>query len=201
MVLALGSRGVRASPAVALGDVRQRMGGGVAAPRDPSIPSVSDEEQAVHFQLARHMAEQRALFHQLMAVVGTLDTIVYEHDTQELPLTQNFFTLTLKPQTTQVELITGVFASIVMPTTTANSVITLTNAWAKMGDINVNMNSIFNSFGAMGGMVPGIFTFVMRSEATRSCTIVSSGNWPSGAYLTFALFGRAVPALSGGVLH
>lgn len=176
---------------------------GVTPPPAPGRSASTGSPHIDQMLLGLHhsISEQNALLRAIAIGIGTLDLIVYEHDTQELPTTQDFFTMALQPQTSQVELITGIFASIVMPTTGANTVITLTNAWAKLGRDYVNMNTILNSFGAMGGMVPGIFTFVVESGASRTATIVANQNWPQGAYFTFALFGKAVPATEGGVLH
>ena len=138
---------------------------------------------------------------QLQQTVQTLDTVVYEHDTQELPTTQNFFQIKLQPQTSQIELITGIFVAIVMPGTVSNTVITLDNAYAQLGPDYVNLNSVLNSQGAMGGMVPGLFSWVLRSDDIREATLVATQNWPAGAYMTFILFGTAIPATLGDVLH
>lgn len=153
-------------------------------------------------QLTQHLEQQRHLFSTLMERVGTLDATIYEHDTQELPPTQAAFTLDLTAQTAQTEYIHGLFVAIVVPTLTAAPTITLTNAWAQLGSEYVNLNAILNSSGGTGGMLAGEkCRFILGAKSKRQVNIVASGNWPSGAFISFALFGEAIPTMDGGVLH
>ena len=174
---------------------------GPDAPARP--PGSTGSETADHMLRSMRAAvqEQLALTREIRRVVGTLDLIVYEHDTQELPPSADFFTMSLQPQTAQTELIRGIFASITVPTQITAPIIEVTNAWVKLGAEYVNLNSLLVSANGTGGMMPGNFTFVLPSQATREITVVSSDDWPAGSYLTFALFGEAVPSMEGGVLH
>lgn len=171
------------------------------APRGDSVPTPAQEIAALRRELTQHLTQQRAMFQELQRRVGILDSLIYEHDTQELPPTQSTFTLTLQPQTTQTEEIRGLFCSITVPTMAAAPTITLTNAWAQLGSDYINLNAILNSAAGTGGFLPGMFRFIISSKAARTCNIVASSNWPAGAYLSFALFGEAVPTMDGGVLH
>jgi hypothetical protein len=137
----------------------------------------------------------------LDGLVKTNDTIIYEHGTVELPATQAWFTLTLAPQTTQQEIITGLFAAITYPQVDVVApTVTIENAWAQLGGEYVNCNAILNSSGGSAGSIPGSLGFMLNSEAVRQLSITASGNFPVGLYLTFCLFGYAVPVTSG-VLH
>jgi hypothetical protein len=162
-------------------------------------------EQAVEQALEQmvDLAEQSQVYlrSQLQASVQTLDTIVYEHDTVELPTTADVYTLNLPPQTVQMELITGIFCSITNPTLTTGATIDITNAWALLGEAQVNLNAIINSSGGSGGAVPGNFAFLLNADSKRQVNIVSSSDWPEDSYLTFALFGTTVPATLAEVLH
>jgi hypothetical protein len=151
--------------------------------------------------LRRNISEQTALMRAISVGVGTLDLIVYEHITKELDPTVEIATVNLTPQTSQLELIQGIYAAIVVPTLAAAPTITITNAWAKLGDDYINLNSIINSSAGTGGMLPGEYAFVLKSQATRQLNLVTSSDWPAGAYVTFALFGKVIPASIPGVLH
>ena len=152
---------------------------------------------------ALDFAEQSQLYMRslLGGLVQTLDTIVYEHDTQELPPNEEVFTLNLEPQTVQLELITGIFAAVTVPDLTAAPTITITNAWAQLGSNLVNLNAILNSSGGTGGALPGNFSFILQADDKRQLNIVAIADWPKGSYVTFVLFGTTVPATLGEVLH
>lgn len=157
--------------------------------------------QHLLIQQAKLTDELRSLHREIARSVGTLDLIVYEHDTQQLPTGQDFFTLNLTPQTAQTELISGLFVAITVPDLVAAPTITITNAWAKIGGTYVNLNAVINSAAGTGGMLPGKYQFVLNSESSRQVNVVASADWPSGAYLSFALFGEALPTQDGGTLH
>lgn len=173
------------------------------AMRDRTIPTAHEQAVEALLESALELAEQSQLYlkSQLQAVVQTLDTIVYEHDTVELPTTQDFYTLKLPPQTVQQELITGLFCSITNPTLTTGDTIDITNAWAQLGEAKINLNALLNSSGGSGGAIPGNFAFVLNADAKRELNIVASADWPVGCYVTFALFGTTVPATLAEVLH
>lgn len=186
-----------------VGDVRT-FGGQDAvgvAPRPDGIPTPEDEIRGLARQLAMHRAEMQALYATLMHSVGTIDTVVYEHQTIQLDPGTSTATLNLDPQTAQTEFITGLFCSITVPNLVLAPTITVTNAWAKLGGEYINLNAIINSSGGVGGFVPGNFKFILSSKSTRQVNLVASADWPAGAYLSFALFGEAVPTMLGGVLH
>lgn len=186
-------------------------GDGEAAPRSPIPPrpylgppagaTHEDELRGMQRQLTQHLAEQRALFHQLMSSVGTIDAQVFEHDTQELNPTVSTFTMDLPAQTAQTEFITGVYAAIVSPNLQAAPTITLENAWAQLGSDYINLNAVLNSSAGTGGILGGNYRFILRKGSVRELNLVASASWPAGAYVTFALFGIAVPTMNGGVLH
>lgn len=180
-----------------------RVGMGVGGtPRSASIPpgrpSATDMLLA---QLSHHMEEQSALFRTLSHLVATEDLIVFEHMTQQLNPAVSTVTLTLQPQTAQQELIKGVFAAIVVPTLVAAPVITVTNAWAKLGGDYVNMNAVINSAGGTSGMLPGEYAFILNSESTRQLNVVAAADWPAGSYITFTLYGTVMSSSIPGILH
>ena len=150
-------------------------------------------------QLAQHLEQQRAMFSELMERVGTLDATIFEHDTQELPPTQATFTLNLNAQTAQTEYIHGLFVAIVCPQLTAAPTITITNAWAQLGSDYVNLNAIINSSGGTGGMLSGPkCRFILGGKSVRQVNIVASADFPAApnpAFLSFALFGEAIPTM------
>lgn len=179
------------------GALQSWVGRGDGSPRSslpPGHSPVPDATSMLMAQLAAHIAEQTALFRQLHYLVATEDLIIYEHDTQQLPITQETFTLNLVAQTAQQELIKGVFAAVTVPTLVAAPTITITNAWANIGGNRINLNAILNSSGGTGGMLPGEYAFILNSESTRQLNIVASADWPAGAYVTFILFGTAMPS-------
>jgi hypothetical protein len=171
--------------------------------RDLTIPTPHEQRLEQLIEEMRDIAEQSEMFlqTQLQSSVQTLDTIVYEHDTVELPVGQETYSLKLQPQTSQVELITGIFAAITVPDLVAAPTITLTNAWAQLGRDLVNLNAILNSSGGTGGALPGNFSFILNADDKRTLNVVASADWPVGAYITYALFGVTVPATLGEVLH
>lgn len=152
-------------------------------------------------QMTQHLHEQRALFSTLMHSVGTIDSVVFEHTSVALNPAVSIVTVNLPAQTAQTEFITGLYAAIVVPTLIAAPTITITNAWAKLGEEYVNLNALMNSAAGTGGMLPGNFKFILKSGNTRQLNLVASAVWPAGAFVSFALFGEAVPTMDGGVLH
>lgn len=170
--------------------------------RDYTIPTPHEQrmEQAIDDLICSINDSQMALRTALVAQVQTLDTVVYEHDTQVLPVAAAQFTMDLPPQTAQTELITGLYAGIVIPSLSDPTYPTIQNAWVQLGDEYVNLAALFAATGT-GGMLPGNYAFVIRSEAKREINIFASGVFPTDAYLTFALFGTTVPATLGDVLH
>lgn len=132
--------------------------------------------------------------------VQTLDATIYEHESVPLPPAVSFFTHTLQPQTRQTELITGIFASITVPTSSSAPTITVTNAWAQVGDVYINLNAILNSSGGTGGTLPGSLNIIIRSESKRKIAIKASKTFPSTAILSFCLYGIAIPATFDEVL-
>jgi hypothetical protein len=132
--------------------------------------------------------------------VQTLDTLVYEHETAELPSNAQTFTVELQPQTSQVERITGLMVAIVNPTKAAAPVITIDNAWAQLGNDFVNLNATLNSAAGNGGSMENL-GLILWSQDKRSFTVHATSDFPSGCYITAALFGHAVPATIADVLH
>lgn len=132
--------------------------------------------------------------------VQTLDTVVFEHDTQELPTSVETFTLTLEPQTRQQELITGLFAAIVSPTQAAAGSYTLSNAWAQLGPDYVDALPLLDTTGGPAGSIPGMMQWILNADSVRSLTIVAESDFPADTFLTFALFGMTVPSTLGEVL-
>lgn len=66
----------------------------------------------------------------LARAVDTLDTLIYEHQTVQLPHTQKTYTLTIPAQTSQTEIIKGIDVAIVVPNDTPAPIITVVSAWA-----------------------------------------------------------------------
>lgn len=176
-------------------------GRGGAAPRPASLPTLSDEERGLRLQLTQHLAEQRAMFSRLMHTVGTIDTLVYEHDTQQLPPTASTFSFTLQPQTSQTEYIRAVFCSIVQPSAAAAAAINITNAWAKLGNDYINLQALLSPTSGTGGSLSGDLCLILGSDSDRKVSVTAAANFPPNALLTFSLFGEAVPTMDGGVLH
>jgi hypothetical protein len=170
--------------------------------RDYTQPTPHEQrmEQALDDLICSINDSQLALRTALVAQVQTLDTVVYEHDTQVLPVAAASFTMDLPPQTAQTELITGLYAGIVIPSLSDATYPTIQNAWAQIGEEYVNLAALFSADGT-GGMLPGNYAFVIRSEAKREINIFAAGDFPADAFLTFALFGTVVPATLGDVLH
>lgn len=194
------------TPSTITPSVRRRRPAGAWAPLPPrGGPIPTPHEQALEQMMGNveKLLEQSQAYlrSQLQASVQTLDTIVFEHDTQELPTGQSWFTLSLVPQTRQMELITGLFCAVTVPTPkTAAPTITIENAYAELGSDYVNLNAILNSLGSTGGSLPGNYAFLLNADAPRNVNLVASGDWPQGAFLTFCLFGTTVPAMFGEVL-
>lgn len=180
---------------------RMVRGGASAAPRSPAVPSVSDEVSAMRLELTQHMEQQSALFKSIMRSVATLDTIVFEHNTIELDPTKQTATIALQPQTSQLEIIRGIAAAIVSPTKAAFAPPQLDNAWVQLGDDFLNVAQLLAGASGSGGSLPGTFGFLLNSDAARTLTIHATAVFPANTFLTFALFGEAVPTLEGGVLH
>lgn len=176
-------------------------GGSSAAPRPSTPPSPSEEVSALHLEMTQHLEQQSQLFRALMRSVGLLDTIVFEHQTIELDPAKSTATISLQPQTAQLEVIHGVAASLVQPTAAAAVGVTLDNAWAQLGDDYLNVAQLLAGASGSGGSLPGSFAFLLNSDAVRKLTIHATAAFPAGAMLTFALFGKAVPTMDGGVLH
>jgi hypothetical protein len=139
---------------------------------------------------------------QQSVAVTTLDTIVYEHDTVELPTGQAFYSLALKPQTRQMEQIDSVFAAITYPALPGGNpitapTITLDNAYAQLGETLVNLNAILNSSGGTGGAIPTPLGVLLNEGSKRTFNIHATANFPQGAYLSCVLVGRTIPATLG----
>lgn len=168
-----------------------------AAPRDPSVPTPGDELRALRMELTQHLTQQQALFRSLQHRIGTLDAFIYEHDTQELPPALQAFTITLQPQTSQLEVIKSIHCAIISPTQAAAGVFNLANAWIQLGSHYLNAGPMITGSGTLNAHVG----FELNSDAVRSITVVPQAAWPATTYLSFALFGEAVPTMDGGVLH
>lgn len=135
-------------------------------------------------------------------LVNTLDTVVYEHMTVELPTNQAYYSLALPPQTRQMERIDTVFAAIVFPALpNGNPVtaptITLDNAYAMLGEQYVNLNAILNSSGGTGGAIPTPLGILLNEHDVRTFNIHATANFPQGAYLTAFCTGQTIPATLG----
>lgn len=172
----------------------------------PRVPLPSSDGAADHFQqLARSVAaqarEQASLARAITHLVGTEDLIVYEHETVNLNPAVSTETLNLQPQTAQQELITGLFCAITVPDLVAGPTITISNAWAKLGDLYLNLNAIINSAAGTGGVLPGELGIILNSQSTRQINLVATAEWPAGTYLTFALFGKVISSSIPGILH
>lgn len=63
------------------------------------------------------------------------------------------------------------------------------------------MNAIINSPAGTGGTLPGYRTIILDEGSTRKINLVAKTNWPKTARLSVALYGVAVPATLGEVLH
>jgi hypothetical protein len=122
---------------------------------------------------------------------------VYEHDTQELPPTAATFTLSLQPQTSQLEVIRSIHCAIVTPQAVAAGAFVIQNAFIKLGTHLLNAAPLLTSAGTLNAHVG----FELNSDDARSLTLVAQANWPANTYVSFALFGEAVPTMDGGVLH
>lgn len=133
--------------------------------------------------------------------VQTLDTVLFEHQTIPLPTTKKVASITLQAQTSQTEVITALYVSIVVPDISTAPAITIENAWAKLGDNYFNLFSLLNSVGGSGGTLPNMPALILREGSSRELLIVAKTNYPSTAYLTFILSGMPIPATLGGVLH
>lgn len=170
--------------------------------RDHTIPTPHEQrlESAIDELLDISNQSDIYLRTQLQMSVQTLDTVIYEHDTQELPVTASDFTLKLEPQTRQLELITGIYAAIVNPVTGAAATIDINNAYLKLASQYVNLNAILNSSGGTGGFLPGNYSFVLFADSPRELYISATADWPADAYVSFALFGVPIPATFGDVL-
>ena len=134
--------------------------------------------------------------------VSTVDTIVYEHDTQELPIGSQSFTLTLQPQTRQMEQIDTVFCAIVAPAVNQQSIttaptVTLDNAYAQLDSVYVNLNAIVNSSGGSGGAIPTPLGILLNSDSTRTFNIHATAPFVAGLFMTAVLVGRTIPATLG----
>lgn len=172
-------------------------GRALAAPRDSSLPTPSQEIQAMRREITQHLTQQRALFTDLQRRIGTLDSIIYEHDTQELPPFLQAFTITLQPQTAQMEIIKSVHCAIITPSTGVAGVFALANAWIQLGSHYLNAAPLITGAGTLNAHVG----FELNSDAVRSITVLPQAAWPANTFLSFALFGDAVPTMDGGVLH
>lgn len=129
--------------------------------------------------------------------VDTVDTIIYEHFSQELPITAQEITVKVPAQTRQLERIESLYCAIVFPQSGAGPTITVDNAWAKIGDEYVNLNAIMNSSGGTGGSL-GHLGMLINEGASRTFYVHATGNFPINTYITAMLFGRAIPATLGG---
>lgn len=147
-------------------------------------------------ELTQHLTQQRALFQDLQRRIGTLDALVFEHDTQQLDPTTTTATLKLEPQTTQTEIIRHISCAIVQPNSATFTFPTLENAWVQLGTDYLNVQSLLTDWRA-----PGEFAFILSSKDVRSLTVVAQADWPADTFLSFALFGEAIPTMDGGVLH
>jgi hypothetical protein len=147
------------------------------------------------------LQEQSVILRSLLsAEVQTLDSIVYEHDTQELPTTTATFTLTLPPQTSQTELIEGLYIGISSPTLLASPALTIDNAWASLGDTIIDLRALLAPNGT-GGNLPGKMKIILAPSDVRAFTIVAHAHFPKTLSITAHLYGRTVPATLGGALH
>lgn len=172
-------------------------GDSTAAPRDPSVPTPAQELSALRWELTQHLTQQRALFSDLQRRIGSLDSYVYEHDTQELPPLLQAFTLPLQPQTAQMEVIRSVHCSIITPSGLAAGAFNLANAWIQLGSHYLNAAPLITGAGTLNAPVG----FQLNSDAPRLLTVLPQAAWPANTYISFALFGEAVPTMDGGVLH
>lgn len=180
---------------------RMVRGGSSAAPRPALAPSHSDELHAMRLEMVQHMEQSHQLFQALSRAVATLDTLVFEHDTHELDPATATHTIALQAQTAQTEIIRGIAAAVVQPIKVAAAAVALDNAWVQLGSDYLNVAQLLAGASGSGGSLPGSFGFILSSADVRSLTIHATANFPAGAFLTFALFGSAVPTMDGGVLH
>jgi hypothetical protein len=134
--------------------------------------------------------------------VDTLDTIVFEHETVELPTSQAFYVLNVPAQTRQMEQIDTVFASIIVPPLPGQNpgtapTITLDNAYAYLGSTGINLNAILNSSGGSGGAIPTPLGVLLNEGSKRQFAIHATANFPPNAFLSVSLVGRTIPATLG----
>lgn len=136
----------------------------------------------------------------LAQAVDEIDAHIYEWTTEPLPVGDQFHTLTVLPQTRQLEQIDSVFVAIVNPTQAAGLTMTIDNAWAKLGPVYVNLNAIVNSAAGTGGAIPIPLGLLLESYNTRQFTIHATAPFAAGWYMSAALIGKAIPATLGEVL-
>lgn len=174
--------------------------GGHAATRNAARNSNSNSETGLK-QLTDAINKQTDYLGRLISQsVDTVDTLIYEWETQELPTGATEFTVTVQPQTRQLERIDSLFVAIANPTLIAGGTITLDNAWAKLGNTYVNLNAIVNSAGGTGGAVPTPLGLLVNADDIRSFNIHATAPFPAGFFMSIALCGHAIPATLGEVL-
>jgi hypothetical protein len=135
-------------------------------------------------------------------MVSTVDTLVFEHVTVELPAGDSAFSLEVPPQTRQLERIDTVFCAITAPALYGSEIstaptVTLDNAYAELGDDYVNLNAIVNSSGGTGGAIPQALGFLLNADDVRSFNIHATAPFPAGLLFTAALTGITIPATLG----
>jgi hypothetical protein len=143
----------------------------------------------------RDMIDQLGEVVELAKRTSTVDSIVDYGQTVEADATSTIALVNLVPQTAQLELIEGFTVNLLLP---SGSSVTVQNAYVTLGSRYYGVQGILTAPYAPS-YVP--IRQLLSANDTRSLVVMLSANFPVGTYVTFALFGRAIPTTLGGVLR